>query len=412
MPLLNYNWRGARELIKMLREVEKVKEDYTSLQKATYIRAKIWIEPANPLTPAFHAVSSRGTSNMIECRYEHLHKFCRKCGRLGHPNHKCMIVSDVALEAFLNDHFIAQEERNNAPIRTQKSKVYQMIAAFLNRTRDYYALIEEERINDGFQITMDEVQGFQPMNIDPPPGDDDDGEEGGNDPDNNEGNEEGNGHHGGPSNGDQEDMDLGEGDGVDRYDSPPHVGMQPPYENGFHDDTIDSYPLSSIERGQLEFGVNHKEKDHNLELQPSQYFSRLYMQGKDINQAEEDIILTWPRDSEEPVSPTLSETRASITKSARRSNVKNQALIPNTNDFKRDGKSSQWKRKRQLETRQFLEHQNSLILQDNEPSYSKMQYPQELHMTLERLRRWRKMRDEEERRTVQRGISSGNSTAT
>ncbi|CAI9106088.1 OLC1v1005146C1 [Oldenlandia corymbosa var. corymbosa] len=184
-----------------------------------------------------------------QVRITKLSIWVRRCGRLGHPNHICSIVLDVALEAFLDDHFKAQAARNNAPIywnelrkmfpETMRAdghknrRCTRLMATFLNKTRGYYSLIEEDKIRDGFRITMAEDQGFQPMNIDPPPEDDDEGND-----------DSGQGLNGGG----QEDIDLGDREDNEMHDDPLNEGIQPPFENGFHQGPENSTPSSTGER--------------------------------------------------------------------------------------------------------------------------------------------------------------------
>ncbi|CAI9099612.1 OLC1v1036461C2 [Oldenlandia corymbosa var. corymbosa] len=124
-----------------------------------------------------------------------------------------------------------------------------LTAAFLNRTRSYYALIEEDRVNDGFRITMNGDQGFHAMDIDPPPSEDDEDhnddqseeEENHADPDGPED----------PDNGppddnleeDQEDMEVENrfGNGA--------INEGGPQENGFHEGSANSTPPGSVARG-------------------------------------------------------------------------------------------------------------------------------------------------------------------
>ncbi|CAI9095295.1 OLC1v1031213C1 [Oldenlandia corymbosa var. corymbosa] len=124
-----------------------------------------------------------------------------------------------------------------------------LTAAFLNRTRSYYALIEEEWVNDGFRITMDGDKGLHAMDIDSPPSEDDedhnddqnDEEENHEDPDGPEDSD-----NGPPDDGreeDQEDMEV-----ENRFDNG-SINDGGPHENGFHEGSAASSPLGSAARG-------------------------------------------------------------------------------------------------------------------------------------------------------------------
>ncbi|CAI9115385.1 OLC1v1016278C1 [Oldenlandia corymbosa var. corymbosa] len=273
-------------------------------------------------------------------------------------------------------------------------------------TRDYYALVEVQRIQDGFRITMAEDQRFQPMNIDPPPEVDNDGNDGDvNDNDNgnkDHGNGGGDGNNGGPDNnpgnGEQEDMDLEGGTEDDQPDDPLPGGIQPPFENGFHQAPENSPPSSRDDRGvrleeqpeemvgnivlspnpiavgfddipdwwrpwgffcnaqsnNLENEVNqgysqvkvivsetmltevvdHQEAEYQLEEQASQYFSRILMQGEKINKFEEDIILTWPLSNSTPGNQDQVQTVPSGFLSAGCSSGKRTRWIPHAGSKK------------------------------------------------------------------------------
>ncbi|CAI9112871.1 OLC1v1013371C1 [Oldenlandia corymbosa var. corymbosa] len=54
VPITMLNYRGVRKLASRVGKIITVKEGCISLRKATYVRAKVWIEPGNPLTPSFH----------------------------------------------------------------------------------------------------------------------------------------------------------------------------------------------------------------------------------------------------------------------------------------------------------------------------------------------------------------------
>ncbi|CAI9090760.1 OLC1v1025594C1 [Oldenlandia corymbosa var. corymbosa] len=173
-----------------------------------------------------------------------------------------MIVSDVALEAFLTDYFRTQAERNNNQIYWNKlcemfqetmradghknKRCTRLTAAFLNRTRSYYALIEEERVNDGFKITMDGDQGFHAMDIDPPPSEDDE-----------------------DHNGDQTDEEENHEDPDENRFGNGVINDGGPQENGFHEGSATSSPPGSVARGNSpnsvlsfpSFTVSHDDRD-------------------------------------------------------------------------------------------------------------------------------------------------------
>ncbi|CAI9094999.1 OLC1v1030848C1 [Oldenlandia corymbosa var. corymbosa] len=176
-----------------------------------------------------------------------------------------MIVSDVALEAFPTDYFRAQAERNNTQMygnelremfpETMRANGHKnrrctrLTTVFLNRTRSYYAFIEEERVNDDFRITMNGDQGFHAMDIDLSPSDDDedhnddqnDEEENHEDPDGPEGSD-----NGPPDDGQEEDQEDME---VEHRFGNGFLNDGGPQENGFHEGSAASSPLGSAAKG-------------------------------------------------------------------------------------------------------------------------------------------------------------------
>ncbi|CAI9103200.1 OLC1v1001646C1 [Oldenlandia corymbosa var. corymbosa] len=352
-PLLNYNWRGARELASMLGEVEKVKEDSTSLKKATYIQAKIWVEPANPLIPAFYAVSTRGTHNLIECRYEKLHKFCRRCGRLGHPHHKCPIVSDVALDAFLNDYFRAEAERNHAPMH--RNELREMFLEMIN----YYALIEEERIRDGFHITMDGEQGFQPMNVDVPPGDDSD--DGDND-DGDAGEDDGGDdyyHNENLDNGGQEDMDIGPSNAI-LGDSDSQIGETGLYDQEFTAQEVRDHNTLEVVSYVTSPGDSSSSGNHGVRN----------MEGAAMTLANIATHLSLDRKLFQMKGKDDSHS----------SGPRTELNHSHTQRFERKGKSFQEKKYGRMHLASLKQTQKHLS----------MHTPHERHKTLDRLSRWKR----------------------
>ncbi|CAI9098784.1 OLC1v1035491C1 [Oldenlandia corymbosa var. corymbosa] len=159
-------------------EVEKVMDDAESLSMTTYIRAKIWIKPHEPLNPSFYVTLDLEQETWLDCRYERMHKFCLRCGQLAYPLTRCLHLSDAQLESYLDGYFFNESGRNNAPlvkynmkklfsesIRAHGHKNHKRTSiiteTFVDSQRNYFATVDENTIKNGFEITMRVEHGLE-----------------------------------------------------------------------------------------------------------------------------------------------------------------------------------------------------------------------------------------------------------
>ncbi|CAI9117849.1 OLC1v1019334C1 [Oldenlandia corymbosa var. corymbosa] len=109
----------------------------------------------------------------IECRYERIHKFCVRGGRLGYPFTRCPIISDADLDAFLDWYFFNKAARNGRPllkdehqklfkeeIRAHARKNSKRSSIIFDAKRAYYTQIDETTIKNGFEIAMTWIQQY------------------------------------------------------------------------------------------------------------------------------------------------------------------------------------------------------------------------------------------------------------
>ncbi|CAI9118055.1 OLC1v1019568C1 [Oldenlandia corymbosa var. corymbosa] len=214
VPLDCFNPLGVRFLAEQMGEVEKVMDDAESLSMTTYIRAKIWIKPHEPLNPSFYVTLNSEQETWLECRYERMH-----CGQLAHPLTRCLHLSDAQLESYLDEYFFNESARNNAllvkdnmkklfseSMRAHGHKNHKQTSitteTFVDSQRNYFATIDENTIINGFEITMRVEHGLEQVHPSNPDLNDEMQEEDPNDhmDDDNQGNEapvqpEANGFH-------------------------------------------------------------------------------------------------------------------------------------------------------------------------------------------------------------------------
>ncbi|CAI9094572.1 OLC1v1030332C1 [Oldenlandia corymbosa var. corymbosa] len=73
VPITSMNYRALEDLASRIGEVACIKQDCVFLRKITYIRAKAWIKPGDPLVPYFHFTKRNGKVAKIHCK-AHAHK--------------------------------------------------------------------------------------------------------------------------------------------------------------------------------------------------------------------------------------------------------------------------------------------------------------------------------------------------
>ncbi|CAI9094931.1 OLC1v1030763C1 [Oldenlandia corymbosa var. corymbosa] len=169
VPITSMNYRSLEDLARRVGDVEVIKQDCVSLRKITYVREKVWIKPGDPLVPSFYFTKKNGKMAKIKCKFEHMHKFCQRCGRLGHPLTRCYFMEDDALTTFLNNFFAARAAQFDSPLlvdvnkplcsgairghahkqkRSTRLPEYK-VAAML----DFYDSVPDTYIQDGFTIS-------------------------------------------------------------------------------------------------------------------------------------------------------------------------------------------------------------------------------------------------------------------
>ncbi|CAI9112431.1 OLC1v1012881C1 [Oldenlandia corymbosa var. corymbosa] len=176
VPITSMNYRSRHDLASRVGEVACIKQDCVSLRKITYVRAKVWIKPGHPLTPLFHFTERNGKMAKIRCKYEHMHKYCQRCGRLGHPLNRCYMMEDQQLENFLNTFFLAKAAKFDSPMfidvnqplytgslraHAHKKKRSTLLPDYkVQDMTHYYATVPDHYIEDGF--TISEVEDGEP----------------------------------------------------------------------------------------------------------------------------------------------------------------------------------------------------------------------------------------------------------
>ncbi|CAI9108357.1 OLC1v1007930C1 [Oldenlandia corymbosa var. corymbosa] len=183
VPLDCFNPLGVRFVAEQMGEVEKVMDDAESLSTTTYIRAKIWIKPHEPLNPGFYVTLDSEQETWLECRYERMHKFCLPCGQLAHPLTRCLHLSDAQLESYLDEYFFNESAGNNVPlVKDNMKKLFSesmrahghknhkrtsiITETFVDSQRNYFATVDENTIKNGFEITMRVKHGLE--HVQPP----------------------------------------------------------------------------------------------------------------------------------------------------------------------------------------------------------------------------------------------------
>ncbi|KAI8017637.1 Uncharacterized protein LOK49_LG04G03106 [Camellia lanceoleosa] len=89
LPLECYTSEAGFCLGKAIGEVLQVDVDSLFPRNIRYLRIKVWINFEAPLLSGFFLKFQDGTQHWIACQYEHLCRFCRKCGRIGHTDRQC-----------------------------------------------------------------------------------------------------------------------------------------------------------------------------------------------------------------------------------------------------------------------------------------------------------------------------------
>lgn len=115
LPIEYFNPIGGKAAAEMIGEVQEVRISREDYRNMGYLRAKVWINPHSPLIPGFYLTLKTGRLIWIACTYETLHKFCRKCGRIGHSSNGCEIGTKTELEVYLNMEFQRLFDRRNLP---------------------------------------------------------------------------------------------------------------------------------------------------------------------------------------------------------------------------------------------------------------------------------------------------------
>ncbi|CAI9091160.1 OLC1v1026112C1 [Oldenlandia corymbosa var. corymbosa] len=159
VPITSMNYRSLEDLARRVGDVETIKQDCVSLRKITYVRAKVWIKPGDPLVPSFYFTKRNGKMAKIQCKFEQMHKLCQRCGRLGQPLIRCYFMEDDALTTFLSNFFAARAAQFHSPFvsrcksgnvnqRSTRMPEYKMAAML-----DFYDSVPDNYIQDGFTIS-------------------------------------------------------------------------------------------------------------------------------------------------------------------------------------------------------------------------------------------------------------------
>lgn len=130
LPMELINPIAGPKLASMIGEVE---EDRTGIfgphnvRSLSYLSARVWINPADPLMPGFYVrlPGAKGSLIWVDCWYERIHNYCRRCGKIGHPKDCCPIQDNVELESYLDEHFQRiSDERGSPMLRDPTKELY------------------------------------------------------------------------------------------------------------------------------------------------------------------------------------------------------------------------------------------------------------------------------------------------
>ncbi|CAI9094667.1 OLC1v1030445C1 [Oldenlandia corymbosa var. corymbosa] len=151
--------------------------DSTRMQKylnENWPMAKVWVQLGDPLIPGFYIEKRNGRFAKIQCKYENVHKFCMRCGCLGHHLQHCHIQDNQTLEENLDAFFTEKEIQNGSPLYIdpnrplftgsmcahghKKRRCTRIMFNKYLQLQDFYEHVPEHYVQDGFQITkLDEA---------------------------------------------------------------------------------------------------------------------------------------------------------------------------------------------------------------------------------------------------------------
>lgn len=171
LPPECYNKKAAKKIVDWVGERVDVELYVVPAVNIRYMRARIMVNPRNPLIPGFYIRMPNGHRFWVQCRYERMHKFCRRCGRIGHPMNRCPIQGNVNVV-----HFVEQKIREHnatrgtrlvfdpakvmfpACMRAHVHRAQKRSTAFpdgfMEYQEDFFRFVPEENILDGFQFSM------------------------------------------------------------------------------------------------------------------------------------------------------------------------------------------------------------------------------------------------------------------
>ncbi|CAI9094669.1 OLC1v1030447C1 [Oldenlandia corymbosa var. corymbosa] len=95
----------APNMASMIGELLLVRTSELDARKATYLRERVAVKPYDPLPFGFYLDLWSGISIWIKCSYDRLHKYCQRCGLIGHFLDNCSIDRNDELEQFLDASF-------------------------------------------------------------------------------------------------------------------------------------------------------------------------------------------------------------------------------------------------------------------------------------------------------------------
>ena len=73
----------------MIGSFEKIDWEDRLPRNIRFIRIKVRLNPWMPVVSKFMLHLDDGTETWVQCRYERVHKFCTKCGLIGHTRSQC-----------------------------------------------------------------------------------------------------------------------------------------------------------------------------------------------------------------------------------------------------------------------------------------------------------------------------------
>ncbi|CAI9107047.1 OLC1v1006319C1 [Oldenlandia corymbosa var. corymbosa] len=164
LPVEFLSQQTARRIASAIGEVQEVRTGYIDTRHTTFLRSRVWIRPADPLSTGTHAGLTDGRTVWLKCKYERIFTYCQRCGTIGHETPQCPISNNFRLELQLEESFQEMSNARNLPLIYDQSRPLfpDDLAAFKDQPERMNTTIPSRYVRENSQSFRDPQPGFYP----------------------------------------------------------------------------------------------------------------------------------------------------------------------------------------------------------------------------------------------------------